>query len=303
MSSDAGRIEPQFVYPGDAVPLGIRPTDDVDLPAIVKRRGQDRRRAFSQRTLKNASARRSTRLRRCFPIAIAALAGLVFVGLTDGGRHAREAAPVDIYLGKFLERIGLGLSEVTVAGQRMTRDAQIYDQLQLNQRRSIWLLDTEAARKRVETLPWILKASVKRVFPDRLLIDVVERVPRVLWNDGQRTVLLDASGRVLGDAGKQAYASLPTVFGPGAAPQANAILEMVGRTATLRDRVRLYEWTANRRWTLHLKSGRKILLPVDGVGLALIQLGKGGRGERLLNSNFETLDMRLKEHVAIEFRE
>lgn len=301
MSSDAGRIEPQFVYPGDAAPLGVRASDDADLPSIVTRRG--RRRTTSQRTLKNATARRSTRLRRCFPIAIAALAGLAFVGLTDGGRNAREAAPVDIYLGQFLERIGLGLSEVTVAGQRMTGDAQIYDQLQLNQRRSIWLLDTEAARKRVEKLPWILKASVKRVFPDRLLIDVVERAPRAVWNDGHRTVLLDASGRVLGAADMENAQSLPTIFGPGAAKQTQAILEMVGRTATLRDRVRLYEWTANRRWTLHLKSGRKILLPVDGVGMALLQLGQGGSGQRLMNSNFETLDMRLKEHVAIEFRE
>lgn len=289
------------MYPGDAVPLSIRLPEGAELPAIATRRGRCRSRR--PRALKNASARRGTRLRRCIPVAIAALAGFVFVGLTDGGRQARQAAPVEIYLGKFLERIGLGLSEVTVKGQRMTRDAQIYDQLQLNARRSIWLLDTEAARKRVETLPWILKASVKRVFPDRLLIDVVERSPRAIWNDGHRTVLLDATGRVLGDEVSKQSASLPTIFGQGAAPHATAILDMVGRTATLRDHVRLYEWTANRRWTLHLKAGRKILLPAEGVGRALLQLGKGGRGRRLLDSDFETLDMRLKDHVAIEFGE
>ena len=299
MSLDAGLKEPQFVHPGEAAPIGYRLGHTEELPAA----------AFAATSLRGVRARqasavrRNSRIRRLLPFVVAVAAAAVFVALTEGGRHARRAAPFAFYFGQVLEKVGLGLSEVTVRGQRMTRDDEIYDKLQLSARRSIWLLDTEAARRRVETLPWVLKASVKRVFPDRLYIEVSERSPRAIWNDGHQTTLLDATGRVLGTADAKKYSTLPTIFGVGAAKHANSIIETVNRVPALRGRVGLYEWTANRRWTLHLKSGRQILLPAAGVSSALLQLTKGKHGQRLLDRNFERLDLRLKSQVAIEFRE
>ena len=226
----------------------------------------------------------------------------VFAILTDGGRQARQAVPPASYFAQILESTGLGLSEVTVTGQRMTRDGEIYDQLQLNARRSIWLFDTEAARKRIETLPWILRASVKRVFPDRLDIQVHERRPSAIWNDGRRTVLIDNTGRVLGDIQAGNELNLPAFYGMGAAAQAPSIIESIDRIPDLRRQVGLFEWTANRRWTLHLKSGRQILLPSQDVSSALLRLTKRNLGVRLLDTEFEKLDLRLENQLAVEFQ-
>ena len=249
-----------------------------------------------------AVARRNTRMRRVLPIAMAAFAALTFSLLTEGGRQARRATPIMSYLDQGLEKLGLGLSEVVVKGQHKTRDSAIYDQLGLSDSHSIWLFDTEAARTRIEALPWVLKASLKRVFPDQLHIEIRERVPRAIWNDGSRTVLIDATGRVLGAAGTRETTDLPTVFGEGAARHARSIVETIHRLPGLRGKVGIYEWSANRRWTLHLKSGRQILLPASGLSLALVRLTKGRSGQRLLDTNFEKLDLRLKDQVAMEFR-
>jgi len=300
VSYDAGRIEPQFVHPGEAAPSGfsfggaVGEATAASANTYVHDRGR--------RARQIAAARRTSRLRSLLPVAIAVLAAIVFATLTEGGRHARQAVPVAIYLDQALDRLGLGLSEVTVKGQRMTRDNDIYAQLQLEVRHSIWLLDTEAARERVETLPWVLKASLKRVFPDRLHIDIQERVPLAAWNDGRRTVLLDGTGRVLGPASPDQFSTLPAIFGADAALHVNKILEIVERMPLLRGKVGLYEWIANRRWTLHLKSGRQILLPAKGISAALVQLTQGKQGQRLLDSNFEKLDLRLNGEIAFEAR-
>jgi cell division protein FtsQ len=239
-------------------------------------------------------------LRRLVPLVIAAIAAIAFVSLTEGGSGTRKAPPISSYLGYLLERIGLGLTQVTVTGQAMTRDSRIYDQLHLTDSRSIWLLDTKEARRRVETLPWILSASVKRIFPDRLHIEVKERRPLAVWNNGRKNNLIDATGRVLGAATAQQPQNLPVVYGHGAAPHVDSIISLVNRLPALRGRIALYEWTANRRWTLHLKSQRRVLLPASGVSLALVQLVKGPPGRRLLDLAFELLDLRIPDQPAIE---
>jgi cell division protein FtsQ len=302
VSYDAGRMDQQFVHPGEAVPLGFRRARNDASTAFSE--GDTRPNQHSRSRLNRAAkARRTLKLRRLLPLAMALAAALVFAMLTEGGRSARQAAPLVSYLGTVLERIGLGLNEVTVSGQQMTRDSEIYDRLQLTVSRSIWLLDTKAARKRLEALPWVLKASLKRVFPDRLHIDIQERTPHSLWSDGRQTALLDMTGRILGAPLGKIEGNLPNIFGAGAQPHVDEILTLVKRLPALRDQVGVYEWTANRRWTLHLKSGQQILLPATGKSLALVQLTKGQPGQRLIDSSFQKLDLRIANQAAIEFRE
>ncbi len=295
----AGQIKQQFVRPEKATFVGrplsrdAVPTDELSANSLVERPARPRT---------ALAVRRSFQVRRCSPIALALIAATVFVALTDGGRQARQTVSPASYLGQILEQAGFGLSEVTVKGQHMTRDSEIYDQLQLGGRRSIWLFNTEAARRRIEGLPWILNASVKRVFPDRLDIRVRERRPSAIWNDGRRAILIDKTGRILGelDAGKQE--GLPRFYGNGAPAQASSMLESIDRFPKLRRQVGLFEWVANRHWTLHLKSGRQILLPARNASSALLRLVKSTGGVRLIDTNFEKLDLRLENQLAIEFR-
>lgn len=249
-----------------------------------------------------SAARLNFHGRRLLPIAFALGAATVFALLTDGGRQARQAVSPTSYLAQFLEQVGLGLSEVTVKGQQMTRDSEIYDQLQLGPHRTIWLYNTDAARNRIETLPWILDASVKRVFPDRLDIRVRERRPSALWNDGRRALLIDRTGRILGGFDAVKETKLPKFYGAGAPAKAISILESIDRFPILRRQVGLFEWVANRHWTLHLKSGRRILLPAKNPSSALLRLVMNKGGFRLIDTNFEKLDMRLENQLAIEFQ-
>ncbi|MBU2533885.1 MAG: FtsQ-type POTRA domain-containing protein [Alphaproteobacteria bacterium] len=298
MSLAAGPFEPEFVQPNEAVPTGFahmraRPGQTFD---GTGRRARARRATIARRTL---------HLRRLLPYVCALIAVALFAVWTRGGTGTREALPMDAYLETALERIGLGLSEVTVEGQRMTGDAAIYDRLHLSDSRSIWLLDTQAARKRVETLPWVEKAVVKRVFPDRLHVVIRERTPRAVWSDGKRAMLIDRTGRVLGpaDASSAQTEALPTVFGAGAAPASNAIIETIEQIPELKGKVVVYEWTANRRWTLHLTNGGQILLPASGQSLALMQLINGKSGDRLIDLDFKKLDLRIASQAAIEMRQ
>ena len=84
-------------------------------------------------------------------------------------------------------------------------------------------VDPAADALRVQSLPWVARASVVRHWPDGVVVRVVERVPvAVVASVRGANVLVDAGGRVLGPAG--ASTTLPTLTGAGAAGPAGSTM-------------------------------------------------------------------------------
>ena len=78
---------------------------------------------------------------------------------------------------------------------------------------SFFTADVDQIRARIEALPWVKQASLRKVWPDRLSVHVTEQTPIAHWN-GDR--LLNAEGDVFSaelDTRKLPQA-LPQLFGP-----------------------------------------------------------------------------------------
>lgn len=78
---------------------------------------------------------------------------------------------------------------------------------------SFFTADVNELRQRVEQLAWVKKASLRKVWPDRLSVHVTERTPLAIWN-GDRIVSTEG---VVFDAPLQEdklTKPLPRLFGP-----------------------------------------------------------------------------------------
>jgi len=78
-------------------------------------------------------------------------------------------------------------------------------------------IDLERARDAFETAPWVRRATVRRVWPDRLAVQLEEHRVAALWNpDGDDERLVNTFGEVfdanLGDVDED---GLPRLSGPG----------------------------------------------------------------------------------------
>lgn len=62
---------------------------------------------------------------------------------------------------------------------------------------SLFRMSLEEARKQVESIPWARSASLRRIYPNRLLVAVTERIPVAYVNDGAGLELVDAEGMLL----------------------------------------------------------------------------------------------------------
>ena len=71
------------------------------------------------------------------------------------------------------------VDHVVVSGAAHTTEADVRAAAAIGQGQPMAYLDTRAAAHRIEALPWVASASVRRDLPGTVRIDVVERVPVV----------------------------------------------------------------------------------------------------------------------------
>ena len=76
----------------------------------------------------------------------------------------------------------------------------------------VFRLSLEAQRQQVEAIAWVRSAALTRVFPNRLVVHVVERTPVAFANVGGHVSLVDSDG-VLLDKPESAFFDFPVITG------------------------------------------------------------------------------------------
>jgi len=94
-------------------------------------------------------------------------------------------------------KFAIGIKEIQ--GLRHLSESQVLLKLKEieEQDRSLFALDIDGLRKSVELLPWVKTATVRRIWPDRLMVQVTERVPIAFSRIDDSTQLVDEDGVLL----------------------------------------------------------------------------------------------------------
>jgi cell division protein FtsQ len=123
------------------------------------------------------------------------------------------------------------LTDVGVRGAHRATANDILAAAALPAGRNIWLLNTTASRRRVEAMPWIASATIERGWPNQVAIVVTERTPAArVALAAQQFVLVDADGRVLGNADDSADRALPVLAVRPLPPDAGTAGTLLGAT-------------------------------------------------------------------------
>jgi cell division protein FtsQ len=77
---------------------------------------------------------------------------------------------------------------------------------------NIFQISLDDKRHRVESIPWVRSAVLSRVYPHRLVVQIVERSPVAFANMGGRIELVDSEGTLL-EKPEKAFFDFPIVTG------------------------------------------------------------------------------------------
>lgn len=194
---------------------------------------------------------------------------------------------------------GMRIATVSLSGQRQVSREEIFAAAGVTDHSSLLFLDVAQARAKLEAIPWIAEATVRKLYPDRLQITVTEREAFALWQRQGKVSVIAADGTVLGAQVEPRLASLPFVVGNGAAAKARGFLAVLDRYPAIRDQVRASILVADRRWNLRLKNGIDVRLPDSGIEQALETLARFDREKSLLSRDIVAVDLRLPDRLTV----
>jgi cell division protein FtsQ len=160
--------------------------------------------------------------------------------------------------------------------------------------------DAKAARQRIETLPWVELAAVRKVYPHALEVRVEERRPFAIWQQGRDLSVIEKSGRIIAPYVGGREAGLPLIIGIGAPERAPDLLARLAQYPELTARVKGYIRIGERRWDLKLENGITVKLPEEGEDQAIADLVRIDRETGLLTRDIVAVDMRISDRLAVE---
>ncbi|MEO5339366.1 MAG: FtsQ-type POTRA domain-containing protein [Magnetococcus sp. MYC-9] len=157
----------------------------------------------------------------------------------------------------------LPVQEVRLSGLVNTPAAQAMEAVGTEKGSNLLGVNPRTVQTRMESLPWVRSASVKRQFPATLLVRVVERVAVGMIRDKDRLFLVDEYGTPIKPLEKSDPLMLPIIVpAPGEERGAQVVwlINLLAKHAWLRDRISEAVGLPGGRWTLYTKQGVKLLL-------------------------------------------
>ncbi len=197
---------------------------------------------------------------------------------------------------------GFSVSKLVVNGAAQLDVDLIESRLSSHLGKSMFNIDVESARKSVGEMNWVKSVSIKKAYPDTLVIDLVEREPVALWKSGQTIYLISPEGLVI-DRAKARHMHLPQVVGEGANRVASEFLAVMERFPELVSRSEAYVRVAERRWNIVLDDGPSIMLPADNWQDALAELNQMNAKNQILDREIVHIDMRLSDRLVLKLPE
>jgi len=198
----------------------------------------------------------------------------------------------------------LPIKRVKVEGEFRYLDKQdVYNTLGELTSGGFFNVDVRAVKQAAESLQWIDEASVRRLWPDTLKIEITEQVPLAHWsNEG----IVNVRGELFRPPLKGLSESLPVFVGPDGTEEkvAKQYQLMSGQLAGIGLEIEALHLTDRRAWDIKLNNGLTLVL------------GRSGSKERLARfiavysevlkpklMNIKSVDLRYTNGFAVRWKE
>ncbi len=226
-----------------------------------------------------------------------------------------SAEDVFVYGNHFVSReeivSALGIPSAVRARHRSPRPAGVDGVPLLN----IFKLSLDAERRQVESIAWVLSATLTRAYPRRLVVHVVERAPVAFLNVDGRVELVDGEGTVLEKPEKASF-DFPILAGLDSAAGVASLAARKQRVALyceftkqLADELPRSGWLVSEV-DLADADDLKALL-VQGRETILVHFGHGDFEDRFrsfltllpevrkTNSKIDSVDLRYRNQIVV----
>lgn len=195
---------------------------------------------------------------------------------------------------------GLRVAEVAIMGNRELPKESLQETAGTEPGTPLLAVDVKDVQRKLSGINLVRHATVMRLWPNRIVVQITERTPIALWQKDQKLSPIDQDGVNLTMLRAEDFKDLPVVVGEGAPLRANNLIAAIADYPDLKNALHGATFVSGRRWDLFLKSGMQVKLPegeeAEGIG-RFMSLEKT---HAVLSKPIAMVDLRLADRVVVK---
>ena len=229
---------------------------------------------------------------------------LIFLGLWLGGYLPAVREGLNNWKIDRLMAAGFVVEKIDVMGEGRLNERDIRLAAQIQTGSYFFGVDLDAAQDRTESLPWVDRAVVRRLWPNRIVVQIVETTPYALWqNEGQLHLIAETGALIEPVSATESVPSgLRTYIGIDAPAEAQGIESILSPFDEIWPRVDTLVHFPSGRWDLHLKNNAIVKLPARDIERAVQRLAKLDRETFILSRDVGIIDLRLSDRIGLSHK-
>jgi cell division protein FtsQ len=158
--------------------------------------------------------------------------------------------------------------QIEVTGNHIVSRNAVLQSFALDRNRSVLRIPLDARRGQLEELPWVESASIQRILPNRIRVELTERTPIAFLRNGNELALIDAHGVIL-DRPDGEDLHFPIVTGlPDSVPREEREKRMQTYQEFLRDADLVRSESSNRVSEVDLSNPKDLRVVMTGLASA-----------------------------------
>lgn len=197
------------------------------------------------------------------------------------------------------------VDRVTLEGNILiTQKKDVAAVVQAIQSESFFEVDLDKVSADLIELPWIEQATVKRQWPDKLVIHLVERDVHYRWGDNE---LLDAEGNRFESVNHASFMQLPRIDGVSGYEYETIVAyqQLMRELGGSAERLDIEKFVLNPylSWELHLQSGLVVKFGRDDYTQRLKRFVQAYQSDKLPNvEKVSAIDFRYNRGFAVKWK-
>ena len=201
--------------------------------------------------------------------------------------------------------LGFKIDDIIITGRNKTAKQDILNALQLSRETNILNLDLRDLQQKVEQLPWVRHAVVKRrFFPNIIQIDIRERQVQSIWQLDHKFRPIDGEGNII-EADYTPDHPILLIVGEGAPENITALMKSITDDQNIFQRIKVANYISGppRRWNIVLddvENGITVKLPEKHIDEAWKKLLKLNTTQGLLKRKLTIIDLRFPNKVIVK---
>ncbi len=191
-----------------------------------------------------------------------------------------------------------GIKEILISKNKLIKKEDILEKLDKIYDKNIFLVKEKDIKKPLEKINFLDKITVKKKFPNTVLIKIYETLPVGILFEDKSKYILDSSSNIIEYDKNLHSKELPNIFGNDAKKHFVNFLNQLETNSFPKEKIKDFYYFQIGRWDIHLDSNKVIKFP-HNLNNNIIQ-----KSIELLNrkdfENYKIIDLRVDGKIIVE---